>query len=472
MNQLFGLQHRSSSDDEGNEEDDDTLQQIDGIKGIQTPLFNPQNLEDGAKINTIIRKNFTYDCFVIPDELNEIVSITPLVNMIDFTRASFNLALKTNVSTIEDFQSKYPLYKLGSLVNEEPQYGANESAVNGNPDTDYRYVRITDITDDGRLNNDWKTAERVEERYILNEGDILFARSGATAGKVFYYRQEYGKALYAGYLIRFKFNPEKVMPLYVYELLSSITYRNWVINTRGGSAQPNINAQQFASFKIPVPSIESGVQQNLVNECLAINSEYHESFKSIGRIKEDIEHLMSTTQAQAHNLIRLDDSILFDISIGRRVLKSEIVKDGVYDVYSANVFEPFGKTSHSVLSDFSKPSVLWGIDGDWMVNYQEAEKPFNPTDHCGVIRVLDETIVNPRYFVWPLLKAGETERFSRSNRASTERVKALSIMLPDIETQNEVAQQLFDMETEIAYFKSQMRQCIIKKQEILDKYLK
>jgi type I restriction enzyme M protein len=289
---------------------------------------------------------------------------------------------------------------------------------------------------------------------------------------VFYYRQEYGKALYAGYLIRFKFNPEKVMPLYVYEMLLSNTYKNWVTNTRGGSAQPNINAQQFASFKIPVPPIEGGVQQKLVEECLAINSEYHESIKSINEIKENMEQLMSMTQTQAHNLVRLDKNELFDITIGRRVLKSEIVKDGEYDVYSANVFEAFGKTNHSVLNDFSKPSVLWGIDGDWMVNYQEAEKPFNPTDHCGVIRVLDETVVNPRYLVYPLLKAGETERFSRSNRASTERVKTLSIMLPDIKTQNEVAQQLIDMEAEIVNLKSKMQDCITKKQDILDKYLK
>ena len=116
---------QGSSDDEGNGEDDDTMQQIDGIKGIQTPLFNPQNLEDNAKINSIIRRNFTNDCFVIPDDLNEIVSMTPLVNMIDFTLTSFNLAIKTNVSIIEDFQSKYSLCKLGSLISEEPQYGAN-----------------------------------------------------------------------------------------------------------------------------------------------------------------------------------------------------------------------------------------------------------------------------------------------------------------------------------------------------------
>jgi restriction endonuclease S subunit len=181
---------------------------------------------------------------------------------------------------------------------------------------------------------------------------------------------------------------------------------------------------------------------------------------------------MSAAQARANNQVRLNDNNLFDISIGRRVLKSEIVKDGVYDVFSASVFEPFGKTSHSVLDDFSKPSVLWGIDGDWMVNYQKAEKPFNPTDHCGVIRVLDETVVNPRYFVYPLLKAGEIERFSRSNRASTERVKSLSIMLPDIDTQNEVAQQLISMENEIAELKNKMKDCVIRKQNILDKYLK
>ena len=107
-----------------------------------------------------------------------------------------------------------------------------------------------------------------------------------------------------------------------------------------------------------------------------------------------------------------------------------------------------------------------------MVNYRDAEKPFNPTDHCGVIRVLDETVVNPKYLVYPLLKAGETERFSRSNRASTERVKTLSIMLPDIKTQNEVAQQLIDMEAEIVNLKSKMQDCITKKQDILDKYLK
>lgn len=107
-----------------------------------------------------------------------------------------------------------------------------------------------------------------------------------------------------------------------------------------------------------------------------------------------------------------------------------------------------------------------------MVNYRPSNAPFNPTDHCGVIRVLDETVVNPRYLVYPLLKAGESERFSRANRASTERIKALSIMLPDINVQNEVAEKLIELETEMLTLKDSLSKCAEKKQVILDKYLK
>lgn len=461
----------SFNDEEGDAADDDTMQQIRGINGIHTPLFNPSNLADNDKVNTIIRANFEQNYFVVPDEQNQL-TIGSIVNMIDFSRTSFNLEIRTNVTTTKEYESKYPLVKLGNLLIEEPQYGANESAINGNKEKDYRYIRITDITEDGRLNNDWKTAEHVENRYVLNEGDLLFARSGATAGKVFYYKREYGKALYAGYLIRFKFDLNQVLPLYVYALLSSDIYKSWVLATRGGSAQPNINAQQYASFRIPLPPIETGIQQLVIKECEVIDKECQAAHQRMEDIKSEMETIMVNAQSHTLNTIKLNRTELFRITIGRRVLKSEITKDGTFDVFSANVFEPFGKTNHSVLSDFSKPSVLWGLDGDWMVNYRPSKAPFNPTDHCGVIRVLDETVVNPRYLVYPLLKAGEAERFSRANRASTERIKALSIMLPDINVQNEVAEKLIELETEMLTLKDSLSKCAEKKQVILDKYLK
>lgn len=459
-------------DDNSSGDNDDTMQQIRGINSITTPLFNPKDLNDAEKINTIIRKNFSRDYYIIPDNISQYVTTIRLVDMIDFTRTSFNREFKTNVQIVKEFETLFPLEKLGTLTLEEPQYGANESAKDGNPKMDYRYIRITDITEDGQLNNDWKTAEHIDKKYILQDGDLLFARSGATAGKVLYYKKELGKALYAGYLIRFKFDVNKVLPLYVYEVLSSDIYRRWVESTRGGSAQPNINAQQYASFRIPVPSLGSGIQQKIVSECEVEDKKYHKAKLRIEKIESEIEKIMNEAQSKANKVLRLDDENKFELSIGRRVLKNEIVNDGKYEVLSANVFEPFGKTEHSVLTDFTKPSILWGIDGDWMVGYREENSLFNPTDHCGVIRVLDQKDIIPRYLVYPLLKAGEVERFSRAKRASTERIKSLAIKVPSIKIQESVVKQITDFETELKQQQTIIRECATRKQAILDKYLK
>ena len=459
---------KSENEDEG--DDDDTVQQIRGINGIRTPLFNPDDLCDPAKINTLIRQNFLGEDVVVPDELSEIVSQARLVDMIDFKRTAFDKAIKTSAFTNVDFvHSKWPLASLGSLVSTPPQYGANVAATEGNPSSDYRYIRITDITETGELNNDWKTAERVDEQYILADKDLLFARSGATAGKPFLYREKFGRALFAGYLIRFRFT-EKIMPEYVFQFCLAEEYRKWVLAHRGGTAQPNINAQQYSSFKLPLPPTD--VQGKVVIECEAVDKEVEEARKQIRETKERIRQTFLKSTKKASKALRLSDSRIFNLSIGRRVVSNEIVQDGKYQVISANVHDEFGRINSSVLEDFSVPSVLWGIDGDWMVNYIEKNLPFAPTDHCGVIRVLDETEILPKYLTYPLLKAGEQERFSRANRASTERVRALAITVPDIDTQKDVVARVLECEAKIAEAKAIIDGSAERKQAILDKYLK
>ena len=85
---------KSENEDEG--DDDDTVQQIRGINGIRTPLFNPDDLCDPAKINTLIRQNFLGEDVVVPEDLSEIVSQARLVDMIDFKRTAFDKAIKTS----------------------------------------------------------------------------------------------------------------------------------------------------------------------------------------------------------------------------------------------------------------------------------------------------------------------------------------------------------------------------------------
>ena len=454
----------SSADDEGNGEDDDTLQQIDGIKGIQTPLFNPQDLEDGAKINSIIRQNFVNGEVSVPDDLIDYVEVYNLADLIDFKRTDFSKAIKTTPTlSYPQIQSKFPLEKLGVVspyVSEKVPYSSISPS---------SYITTTNMLQNRAGVTSYDEIPEIGNVTKYQEGDILVSNIRPYLKKIWLADHDGGCS--NDVLVFRNAKPSDYMPDYLYAILSSDIFFDYMMVGKTGLKMPRGDKKVIPNFLIPKAPYED-VQEKIVEECQEQDREYCHASSRIIEIEEDIIHLFRESQMKAHTPISLNRSDLFEISIGRRVLKSEIVRDGEYDVYSANVFEPFGKTCKSVLSDFSKPSVLWGIDGDWMVNIQDAEKPFNPTDHCGVIRVLDENVVNPKYLVYPLLKAGEAERFSRSNRASTERVKALSIMLPDIDTQRVVARQLVNMENAIKELKRQMQECVIKKQDILDRYLR
>ena len=160
-------------------------------------------------------------------------------------------------------RSKYPSLPLADLLLEKPQYGANEPAIDGDSKNDMRYIRITDIDKFGNLiNNDWKTAKTVNEKYRLREGDLLFARSGATAGKTFLYRRGFPKSIFAGYLIRFRIDRAKADPRFVFYYTQLEPYAIWVKATQRPSGQPNINSEEFKALRIPHTAVQIARQQS------------------------------------------------------------------------------------------------------------------------------------------------------------------------------------------------------------------
>lgn len=150
---------------------------------------------------------------------------------------------------------------MNEIGNNKLAYGSGASAIEFDGET--RYVRITDITENGNLTNVQMSPSYFEEKYLLKDGDILLARSGATVGKNFYYTENLGKAIYAGYLIRLQVDRGIAEPRYIYHYLNSSNYNQFIANTKSSGSQPNINAQQYGSFKIPVPSLEE--QERIVN---------------------------------------------------------------------------------------------------------------------------------------------------------------------------------------------------------------
>ena len=149
----------------------------------------------------------------------------------------------------------YSFQTLDNLSLAKGEYGAASASIEYNPDRP-RYIRITDINDDGSLNDDYVSSINISDdnEYKLRYGDFLFARMGATVGKTYAYRD--GNQIYAGYLIRYKLDLRKIMPEYVFYYTKLDAYKKWVLENQSGAAQPGINAKKYGHLQIPVPPIE------------------------------------------------------------------------------------------------------------------------------------------------------------------------------------------------------------------------
>lgn len=168
--------------------------------------------------------------------------------------------------------------------------------------------------------------------------------------------------------------------------------------------------------------------------------------------------------------VKLFDNQHFTLMIGKRILNKQLIENGTIPVYSANVFEPFGFVDNTLFDDFSRPSILWGIDGDWQVNYMPKNCKFYPTDHCGVLTVVSEDF-NAHFVRFMLEMEGEKTGFSRSFRASIDRVESISIPKVDIELQNSIMHTVESIQAQIKALECSLLKLEEKQQAIIEKFI-
>ena len=159
-----------------------------------------------------------------------------------------------------DIEDKVHLKTLSDISREKLSYGSGAKAVAY--DENIRYIRITDIDDNGQLKQEKVSPSIVEDKYMLRKGDILFARSGATVGKNYIHLVD-EKAIYAGYLIKFTSDINEVLCKYVYHCVNNSKYEKFISSMKSNASQPNINAQQYSNYKVIVPPLY--VQQHVVS---------------------------------------------------------------------------------------------------------------------------------------------------------------------------------------------------------------
>ena len=175
------------------------------------------------------------------------------------------------------------------ILSAPMSYGANESAESDDPNHP-RYIRITDLTENGILREDtfktlpWDKAYS----YLLSDGDILLARSGATVGKSFLYRETNGAACFAGYLIKASCDEEKALPKYIYAYLQSHSYWEYISGSNIQSTIQNVSAEKYSSMVLPVPQREeqATIVATLDRETARIDALISKAEQSITLLKE------------------------------------------------------------------------------------------------------------------------------------------------------------------------------------------
>ena len=166
-------------------------------------------------------------------------------------------------------------------------YGIGASAVPYSEEL-YAYLRITDINDDGTLNlNDLKSVDDEKAKdYLLKPNDIVFARTGASTGRNYFYDGSDGEFVYAGFLIKFSIDDKKINPKYVKYYCQSSGYKGWINSFNTGSTRGNINAQTLG--RMPIPLLERKQQDNLVS----ILSSIDEKIKKNNQINNNLDEQM------------------------------------------------------------------------------------------------------------------------------------------------------------------------------------
>ena len=435
------------------------------INSIQTPLFNPLDLGDNSKINTIIRNNFIKDTVTIPKELENLVSCVQLVDMLDFTQINFDGQIKTTQEKKIEISSKYPIEKLGKVV--DVRIGGTPSRSN------YAYYQ--------NGNNLWvsisemngqtitSTKEMITDEAVKNSNVKLIPK-GTT---LLSFKLSIGKTAIAGsdlytneaIAALVPFDNKQILDKYLFIFFNS---KILDLENVGNKAFGKSLNSKFLKERIPIPVPPINVQKQIISEVDKLDKQYQNSRMKIEEYQKEIMKIFENLDILGGETYRLSSSD-FSLMIGKRVLASEVTEKGI-PVYSANVFEPFGMIEKDIIKDFSKPSILWGIDGDWMVNSIPANRPFYPTDHAGVLRI-NTNKINYRYLAHKLEQEGIREGFSRNYRASTGQIEKLSVIIPSITQQNKAIEKIEEIESLIEKEGKVIDMIQKQKSEIIKKYL-
>ncbi|NLJ82148.1 MAG: N-6 DNA methylase [Bacteroidales bacterium] len=434
-----------------------------------THLYDAEIFDNPKKASTYIYKAFLGEFNLeISENLQKNISYQNLVDMFTFDRVDFVKNISLTAKKKVRIESKWELKKMAQLVSivrgasPRPIKEYITDEIDG-----HNWIKIGDVKVGSKFITETKekiTKAGAEKSRLVKKGDFILSNSMSFGRPYIMGIEGY---IHDGWLLFSDFAKELNKNYFFYMLSDKIVQEQFVIAASGGTSVDNLNIDKVSHTLIPLPPLD--IQQKIVSEIEILEVKEQKASEDIENLKNHIESSLLALYKKAKENIRLSSSS-FEVRIGRRVLRRELIEDGTIPVYSANVFEPFGYVNKELLTDYTLPYVVWGIDGDWMVNIIPAKTPFYPTDHCGYMRVLNP-IIEVKYLAFALESEGQKIGFSRNFRASIDRIEGITIPLPSLVEQQKVVSEIEKIEVQISELENQIAEIPKQKEQVLKKYL-
>lgn len=468
-----GKLKKASSDDE--DADDDTIRQIKGVNGISTPLFNPMDINDVSKINSLVRANFNKENLELNEGISKFVSMGNLVDMMDFSRVIFTKEIKTSFLTKQIFfdDEKFEMKALATIATfiqrgKNPVYGEEGIQViksgqaRGGIEFDFSKVYFATNYDS-------------EDKRILKKGDILINSTGiGTAGRVTLFDLN-GKYAVDNHITILR-TKNGVDNLYVfYTLAYGIGFKNIEAMAAGTSGQIELSVSTIQNIKIPLPPID--IQKKIVEECEKID-------QVVTKNKEMIREMQTNMEAIISSLEGLRQPLKTIMCYGKERISYSAITPETY-VSTDNMEQncegivPYNGTPNvNTIVAYQKGDILLSnirpyLKKLWLANCNGGCSPDVLVLHNNRPAQVDSS------FIYYSLRRQGFFDFIMSDikgmkmpRGKKETIEKFEIILPSLDKQKEVVEKMSKIDEEISKAKQYVANAYSAKQAILDKYLK
>lgn len=454
-----------------------------------TSLFDPEVFDNPVKASTYIYKAFNGDFdFSIDKSLENNISRNQLLDMLTFDRVEFEKSISLSKKKKVTIKSKWDIVKIEEIAS--TQYGYTDKATDSGK---IRYLRITDLNDDGHINlhNEAKfvsPSDEIKRQFLLNDNDIVIARSGSVGKSAIYQSDKYDEMIFASYLIRVVANKEKILPKFLFHFTKTQLYWDQVEANSIAVTQPNLNAEKIKDFQIPLPP--KTIQEKIVAEIECLEEKEEKLNKEVKNLNIEKKEIINSI---------FSENNFSEISKIGKVLGGKRIPKGL-SFYPEKTNYPYIR-----VSDFSNGNVdlnnLKYIDHEvfkLIKNYTISENDVyisiagtiglvglippeldgkSLTENAAKIVIKDPLIISKEFLFYCLSSDNLQKQIEENTRAvgvpklALKRIETLQIPVPLLSEQQQIIMKLKGIDSKINILEKEKMEMPQYKEIVLNSYL-